>query len=66
MNPGISFTNPTTKSLLFLKAVTISFKTLGSASTAVIVALCAIEFAPEVTCPWILVHAFAMNSGAPM
>ena len=58
--------NPTTKFLRLLKAATISFSTLGSASTAVIVARCAMEFAPEVTCPCILVQALAINSGAPI
>jgi hypothetical protein len=43
--PGISFNNPTTKSLRLWKASTMCFNTLGSASTAVMVARCAIEFA---------------------
>jgi hypothetical protein len=62
--PGISFNNPTTKSLLW-KASTMCFNTLGSASTAVMVARCAIEFARGYL-TLNFVQAFAMNSGAPI
>ena len=48
------------------KASFISLITLGSALTAAKAALWEILEAPDVNWPWILVHALAIHSGAPI